>query len=235
MIDAELDRLSVDVAARMIKYLEDARNSEVESGAAAYCAKGKILGLAGFLDHAENCYQRALSLDPTIDEAAARLVMVLIRAGRPKCALDTALRLQRRNEKYRMPEMSTSLTIGVHSLVGLALLADGKDDEARNAFSDAYSADRDDSIAWAYLVQMGAEGSNKKLVDLLPKKGKLNPRFVKLADHLRSVGERGILGQSVIASALRNVSLEAHGRPVVDDGQACLANLKDSDAWSQLS
>lgn len=235
MIDKEAERLSADVAVRMIGYLEDARKRECGSDAAAYCAKGKIFGLAGYLDHAEECYQRALSLDPSTDEAAARLVMVLIRAGRLQCALDTALRLQRRNAKYRMPEMSTGLTIGVHSLVGLALLAGGKGDEARQAFSHSYSADRNDSIAWAYLVQMGGDDSNEKAAELLPTKGKLNPKFGKLADQLRSAGEHGVLGQSIIASALRNVSVEAHGRPVVDDGQALLADLTDSDAWSKAS
>lgn len=232
MIEGEAQGLSTQVVDRMIEYLESVRKDEGGKDAAAFCAKGKIFGLAGHLDHAEECYKRALSMDPTIDEAAARLVMIYIRSKRPECALDVALRLLRRNEKYKMPEISTGLYIGVHSLVGLALLAHGNEIDAREAFSRSYAEDRNDSLAWAYLVQLGAEESGEKLVEFIPADGRINPRFEALADQLRLTRSPGAPSQSIIDAALRNVSVEVHGRPLVDEGQASLADLTGSNEWS---
>lgn len=225
--------LAAMVGKRMSAFLERALGRAGGDGADAAVARGTILALGGFHDQAAQSLEQALAIDGKSNEAAARLVFVKLRVGELTDALETAVRLASTAPDYAMEEITTGGQISSFSILGLALLANGRQREAFDAFRSGEEANPGDSIAWAYLAQLAAkDGSIRDASG--DSKGRANPRFAGLASLLGAEGRgRNVLSAASIGALSRRDLVAVHGRPLVTSEGAQFATIDEGSDWCE--
>jgi tetratricopeptide (TPR) repeat protein len=221
------------IAERLAQAVEHDRPHLHESTAAGALARGRVLALAAYNQQAIESYREALSLDPCLHEAAARLVVLLLRTGQVEPALAAALKLAAEAPHFQLREMSSDESIGTLTLLGNALARNGRADDAIEAYAAARRVCGNDSSAAARLAQMYlATGEPHKALEQASAFAD-NPRFHDLA----SVLKLGKTSEALLPSFHKDlvaslVSLEDHGRPLSVGGQHRHAALSEDDvAW----
>lgn len=221
------------VGSKLIAGLEAAAKKAGDAGAAGALARGIIFQNAAFLEEAAESFKEALAADPKAHEAGARLVLTLLRARRYEAALEVAMKLAKRAPDYAMPELTTDQSISVFTLLGNALLANGRLEDAARAYEGALKRKPDDSTAAARLAQVHiALGQPEKAFDHA-KEVASNPRFGGLASLLElGRGSAALLSAFSPAGRIGYVSVDEHGRPYLVDGDVRQAELIETGEWS---
>src|SRR5207244_3405391 len=105
-------------------------------------ARGTIFQSAGYLDEAAASYAEALESKSYGDEAAGRLAIVQIISGQYEQALATATALASRNPGLEIRELSSKQRISVLTILGDALVHNGRLEEAVDAYKGARKASK---------------------------------------------------------------------------------------------
>lgn len=222
-----------DLAKRLSAALADAASRAETETADGALARGIIYSFGAFHDLAEQQLRQALAIDPSQFDAAARLVLVQLRAGETAAALETAVGLASKAPDYAMEEITTGGRIGAYSLLGLALIASKRDAEAIRAFDTAVEASGEDSIAWAYLAQLQPGSADKRSGNGVAGR---SPRFAALGSLLDAAAIKpGIFSPAAVAAVSRFDQVAVHGRPLMVAGAAEVATLVDGDGWSAVA
>ncbi|HEX8535167.1 MAG TPA: hypothetical protein VF662_13465 [Allosphingosinicella sp.] len=221
-----------ELAKRLTSFLGAAAERADSESSDGALARGIIYSFGAFHDQAAASFVQALAMNPKENEAAARLVLVQLRAGKTASALETAVGLASTAPDYAMEEITTGGRISSFSLLGLALIANKRTRDAVKAFETAEEVNSGDSIAWAYLAQLrGAEGnvrSTSSTADL----ARRNPRFAGLGSLLDAGATNGgILSSSAVGAVSRLDMVSAHGRPLFIDGKAEVATVVEGREW----
>ena len=228
MIQAQsrLKPLADSLAKEMMNTLSDAARQAPGDDAAAALARGKIFQLASYFDEAITSYKSAMALEHDQHEAQARLAYVQSRAHRYESALATAMDLAQANPGFELKEMTSDQVTTAMTLLGDMLVRNKRVKDASEAYkvaaerykNDAFAAGR---LAQSYLVL----GENQPAIDQIPNLT-ANPRFQALEKILILGMENEALLPKLNTDHMQKfVEVSAHGRPMVVDGQSCVAAL----------
>jgi tetratricopeptide (TPR) repeat protein len=196
-------------------------------------ARGKVFQYAGYYDDAADSYAAGVDSQRAGDEAAARLVIALLLARQPERALEAATRLAKSNPGYEMKETTSTQRISALTLLGDALVFNGRVNEAIDAYTRARKTSAKDAAATGRLAQAYlATGEPKKALALAGDIGK-NPRFRRLTALLEAGRDNPELLSNFGVSSLEGfVAVTVHGRPLIVEQRAVLApESSDDAAW----
>ena len=204
-----------------------------KNGSEGALARGKAFALAGYIDEAIESYQEALSIDCHQHEAAARLALMQMRANLPEDALDTAARLASIAPTYSMPEMTSDDSVNAFTILGNALVQNGRVRDSVSAYQQAMKEDSTDTAAAARLAQVQLATGNATEALRQQAAVEQSPRFRKLAGILAlGAKSEALLPRLDVANIKDTIYLDVHGRPVVVDGEAQRAEVRpDDDSW----
>jgi tetratricopeptide (TPR) repeat protein len=226
-------KLAAQVGERMSSFLAKALKRADTDSADGALARGTILSLGGFHEQAAQSLTQALTMDSGAEEAAARLVLVQIRANELAAALETAVRLTSTAPRYAMEEITTGERINSFSLLGLALLANGRQREAVDAFKAAEEANPADGIAWAYLALLAPKAAAGRHGASASKKPHSNPRFASLNSLLHAQGGGNPVSAATVRAMTRRDLIAVPGRPLVVGEGLQFAAIEESAAWCE--
>ena len=216
-------KLAQSLSGQMIKSLSGstARLLTGDSSEAAI-ARGKVFQLAGYFAEAADSYTEALG-SKSEDEAASRLVLVQLMARQPEKALATATALASRNPGYEFKEMTSNQRISALTLLGDALVYNGRLNDAIKAYKRARATSSKDAAAAGRLAQAyHAVGEPKKAQALAKEIGK-NPRFARLSAVL--AGDVQTLPAVGIESLTAMLQGTPVGRPLIINDTVVLAPI----------
>ena len=220
--------IATAMCARSMQTLEESKKHLGERTAAGALARGKVFSIAAEYGEAAACFAEALSMDPALTEAAARVPLALLKAGQPEKALTRAMALAARQPEFIVQELVSNEKISAMTILGEALLANGRLDQAKDAYSAAHKISAQDTYAVGRLAQLHiATGQPKDAVGLAPQFA-ANPRacfrglnaVLPLGNTNASLLPR-ITTDSLVASLTHCMP----GRPILSDGTAQVAPL----------
>ncbi len=211
---------------------EATKNLEA-AGSAAALARGKVFELVGYFPEAVESYRHALIAEPGNTEAAGRLAIAQLKAGKTRAALAAATELAAGSPEARVKALATDEVVSAMTILGDALASSGRPVDAAIAYGKALEIDRGDSYAAGRLAQtVIATGGGEKL-DGLDKLVGDNPRFHGLRAGL-ALGAKHhellpTLNPSQLAAAVMSNPV---GRPFLAEDQAILADVVEGDpSW----
>lgn len=221
------------LAKQLTGTLQEASRLLDDQSAQGALARGKVLQCADYFVEAAESYADALALDPEMDEAAARLVVAQLKARQPERALASATKLAARNPGFELRELSSDQHASAMTLLGDALVHNGRVQDAIEAYKAAGGVSRKDSFAAGRLAQLFlSTGEPKKAIERA-KDFANNPRFRDISNVL-SLGQRSeaLLPAFKGGSVVELLANTAHGRPLLVDGVARVASIEwGDDAW----
>lgn len=205
----------------------DRLDSESAEGA---FARGRVFELLAYYPEAEAAYTTAIALDPTLDEATARLALVYLKTNQVAKGLATATKLAARNPNLELDAMATEEHFSIFTILGNALLASKRVEEAGAAYEAALRLYEGDTHAAARLAQVRILLDDVAQAQGLRESFTKNPRFVDLGDSLDLADGNFRIKPFLSLDSLAASVLAANpGRPVVVDGEVRLAELVDGD------
>jgi len=161
---------------RAMQTLEESKKYLSENSALGALARGKVFSLAAEYDQAAASFAEALALDENLTEAAARLPLAQLKAGQNDKALYNAMTLAARQPKFMVQELSTNEKVSAMTILGETLLANGRIQDAAEAYRNARQISSEDSYAAGRLAQLhlaeGKAGDALKLSENF----RVNPR-----------------------------------------------------------
>lgn len=221
------DRAAQTIVRRLTETLRDAGAHLSEQSAKGALARGKVFQIAGHYANAERCYQDAVALDPNEAEAAARLAIVEILQSDAQRALKTAMELAARHPTFEFQEASSDDYVSVYTVLGDALVANGRVEDAVEGYKLARSTSKRDTFAAGRLAQLYmSTGEGKKALEQAPAVAQ-NARFRSLVGAL-SLGERSTALMPRNGGLVR-VTGEVPGRPLLVDGDPVVAAVVQGD------
>ncbi len=225
-------RRELDVAQQIVKRLLETLQADSrvvgDVSLEGAMARGRAFGLAGHLEEAMESCREALTIDPSAHEAAARLAILQLRAGRYVDALATATALAAKAPDYELREMTSDEHVSSFTLLGDALVKNGRVDDAIHAYEAARKASSRDTTAAARLAKAYiATGQPKKA---LAQAGIFanNPHYYDLSAVLNLGQTNEALLPSFDVSAVP--APPVGGRPLLVAGEARIAPVVDGDA-----
>jgi tetratricopeptide (TPR) repeat protein len=226
MSDETAANLANSLAKHLVATLEASAANAGDRSAAGALARGRIFQLAGYYGEAAENYVGALSQDPGLDEAAARLVCVRMAEGRFEDALETATTLASRSPRFEYKEASSDQVVSVMTLVGDALAALGRTNDAIEAYKAARVANPKDTFSAVRLAQLFIATGQSKLAVRESKAVSDNTRHAGLAQALVRGAERAMFLPSIRPDAIAGMlRVSMPGRPVMAHGEAQVAPL----------
>lgn len=217
----------VEVMARVKQGLE-------KGGHAALLAQGMIFELTKHSDWAVRSYKEAFAQQPSDLEPLARLVVAEIHAQRFGDALSSAIKLTSRNPKFQMKSLCQGEIYSSYTLLGEALVANGRFPEAGNAYELALTFDPKDGFSAGRLAQLKlAEGEHDAASKLAKRTGD-SPRFRQLRAMGRLAETRSNLLPPFAASEVQRLAMStgsAAGRPLTADGRELHAAAVRGHGW----
>jgi tetratricopeptide (TPR) repeat protein len=221
------------LAKRLTETLQEASKLLDDQSAQGALARGKVLQCSDYFVEAADSYADALALDPELEEAAARLVVAQLKARQPERALASATKLAARNPGFELRELSSDQHASALTLLGDALVHNGRVQDAIEAYKAASGVSRKDSFAAGRLAQLFlSTGEPKKAIERT-KDFANNPRFRDFSSVL-ALGQRSeaLLPAFRGNSVVELIANTAHGRPLLVDGEARVASIAwGDDAW----
>ncbi|MCE9667072.1 tetratricopeptide repeat protein [Myxococcus stipitatus] len=218
---------------RLLEALQSQSANVEDNTAEGALARGRLFSVALYHEKAIESFREALSLDPSQYEAAARLVLVLLRTRRHEEALEVATKLAAEAPDYELPEMTSDERISVFTLLGNALVQNQRTDDAIQAYQTARKLSKRDTTAAARLAQLYLSSGEPKRALEQSSAFSRNPRFQDLASVL-TLGKtnEALLPTYRRASIADIVGLTDHGRPLtVPDGSRLASVVEGSTAW----
>jgi tetratricopeptide (TPR) repeat protein len=220
---------------RMIQVLDESKKHLSDHSAAGALARGKVFALAAELTRAIDSYAEALSLDNKLSEATARLALVQIRAGHPEKALHNAMTLAAREPNFLLQELSSNERISAMTVLGEALLANGRVDDALHAYKTAREISDKDSYAAGRLAQLSIATGKASEAAKLSGQFATNPRacFQDL-NAVMALGSTNValLPTMKVESLVAKIALCMPGRPILADGAPRVAPVVwGDDSW----
>ena len=226
-------QLTRSLGERLIESLQTSNKRLDEQSAEGALARGRVFQMASYFVEAAECYTEALAFDPELDEAAARMVVVQLKAQQPEKALDSAMKLAARNPGFEVKELSSDQYASAMTLLGDALAHNDRLSDAIEAYKSARSVSSRDSFAAGRLAQLFlATGEPKKAVEQA-KNFANNPRFQNLSK-LLSLSRKSetllpMFNRGSVSVLLANT---AHGRPILVEGMPRVASIAwGDDHW----
>ena len=226
-------KIAGSLAKHLIATLEASVAKVDDQSDAGALARGRIFQLAGYYSEATANYIEALRVDPAADEAAARLVVVKMILGHFDEALGVATTLASRNSKFEYKESSSDQVVSAMTLLGDALAAVDRPNDAIEAYTAARESNPRDTFAAGRLAQLYlATGEPKRAVDQAEAISS-NTRFAALARTLARGAERALFLPAIRPDGLAGMlRVSMPGRPVLVDDEARVAPLLTGcDAW----
>src|SRR5687767_13187722 len=121
------------LARRARQTIKEASGKLGDKSAAGAIARGKVYELVGYFPEAVECYSEALGLDARSDEARVRLAIARLKGGDAAGGLAAIVPLAKANPKFRFQALATDEVSGPLTILGDALLANGRRREAAEA------------------------------------------------------------------------------------------------------
>lgn len=137
-------------------------------------ASGKIFELNSMFSLAIDTYRKVLAVTPNEYEAQARLAITMLRCGQRADGLNIALELNRQNPKFTFRSLGDKQTSS-RTVLGDALLLNGKIEEARQVYQEALALVRDDPYATSQLILILIQSDELDEARTLAKGAKLAP------------------------------------------------------------
>jgi tetratricopeptide (TPR) repeat protein len=132
-----------------------ARAADKDAGSAdGLFEAGRVWEFTIMPGRALDLYSRALKLDPSHNEAQARLAINLIRAGRKEEGLRVAADLADRAPEFRFKTVKNDLNVSSQTLLGDALRVNGDIDGAIRAYETALELEPGDAHSAARLAEL---------------------------------------------------------------------------------
>jgi len=236
---AGVNASAIDVAGvfcgRLMQTLEDARKHLSDNSAAGALARGKVISLAADYDHAIVCFEEAIALDKNLTEASARLALTQLKAGQPEAALRSAMKLAAQQPKFMIQELMSNERISAMTILGEALLANGRINDAVAAYKSAREISDKDSYAAGRLAQVLVATGNASEAIKLAGQFSANPRSCfRDLNAIMPLGQRNaaLLPAITAESLVANIARCVPGRPILSDGAPRLAPLVwGDDRW----
>lgn len=201
-----------------------------EQSAAGALARGKMFELVGYFPEAVDSYVEALSCDRNNTEASARLALAQLKAEQREKALATATALAARQPAFKFKALVTNEQVSSMTVLGDALVGNGRLEEAKEAYQAARKIDGKDSYAAGRLAELHLANKDfKKALDLR-KDFKDNPRFEEL-NSLMALSDTSdlLLPRFSRESLSLRISAIAVGRPLLVDGMTRFASVVEGD------
>lgn len=204
-----------------------------DQSAAGALARGKVFELVGYFVEAAHSYVEALSHDKGLAEASARLALALLKSEQRERALSVAMGLAARQSNFKLKALATNEQVSAMTILGDALVANNRLEDAKEAYLAARKIDSKDSYAAGRLAQIHlAERDYKKALDLR-KDFRDNLRFQEL-NSLLSLGDTSaaLLPTFTRESLSHNIASVAVGRPLMVDGEVrCASIVEGAEGW----
>lgn len=219
----------------LMRTLSDAARNLAGDDAEAALSRGKVFQVCGYLEEAIASFKSAAAQDTQLDEAKARLAVVLGRAHHPENALAAAMDLAQSNPGFEFKEMTSSQVMTAMTLLGDTLVLNKRPKDAIEAYKLAAERYKNDAFAAGRLAQaLLASGEPQRAVEHLADIS-ANPRFQSL-EKILSLGREvpALLPRYSSDHLQAMVAVSEHGRPMVVDGRMIVAPLVDGDCgWSE--
>jgi tetratricopeptide (TPR) repeat protein len=228
-------RLANVFCQRVLQTVEESKKHLSENTAQGALARGKVFSLAAEYEQAAASFAEALSMDNNLTEAAARLPLAQLKAGQNAKALNNAMSLAARQPKFMVQELSTNEKVSAMTILGESLLANGRIQDATEAYKNALQISSEDSYAAGRLAQLHmVEGRGAEALKLAGNFTS-NPRasFQSL-NKVMPLGNTSVslLPRITAETLVANVSRSMPGRPILADGAPRVAPLVwDDNGW----
>jgi tetratricopeptide (TPR) repeat protein len=223
------------VSQRSAETLKDASARLGENSSEGAFARGNVFELAAYYEQAEESYREALSMDQGNYQAAARLALVQLKGNKSDKALRTASNLAAQNPGLLIRELTTNENVSALTILGDALVSNGRVEDAVEAYQAALKASGKDTFAAGRLAQIFlSTGEPKKALDL-GKSFASNPRFSTLSSVL-ALGKtsEALLPRFKRESLVDAIRVAMPGRPLLVDGTPRFAPVvEDGGAWCE--
>ncbi|MDB5937228.1 MAG: hypothetical protein JWQ01_4572 [Massilia sp.] len=221
------------VLACSLKTLEDAKGALTEPNAEGALARGKVFELVGNFEAAIESYSHALLMDEELHLARARLALAQLKNGDFETGLVSAMKLAACQPKFLLQTLATDESVGAMSILGDALVLNGRLEDAEAAYEAARNHNRSDTYATGRLAQLYLTiNQPQKSVELRPQFSS-DQRFHELTSVLRLAETSNALlpsysPEQFIAKLTRAVP----GRPLITGDHVRQAELmKRDDGW----
>lgn len=201
-----------------------------DQSAAGALARGKVFELVGYFAEAANSYVEALSYDRGLAEASGRLALALLKSTQNERALSVAMGLAARQPNFKLGALATDEQVSAMTILGDALVANNRLEDAKEAYVAARKIDSKDSYAAGRLAQIHLAEKDFKRASELRRDFRDNLRFQEL-NSLLSLGETSsaLLPTVTRESLARNIAGSAVGRPLLVDGEVRCASIVEGD------
>ncbi len=221
------------VSRRSAETLQTASARLADNSSEGAFARGNIFELSAYYEQAEESYREALTINGENHLAAARLALVQLKGDKPEKALHTASKLAAKNPGLLVQELTTNEQVSVFTILGDALVLNGRVTDAIQAYQAAQKTSSKDSFAAGRLAQVYlSTGEPKKALEL-GKSFANNPRFSTLTSVLALGRTSDALLPRFRSESLVNAIKRAEpGRPLLVDGTPQFAPVVEgSEAW----
>jgi tetratricopeptide (TPR) repeat protein len=224
------------------KTLENAERDLARGGPVAALARGRVFELVGYFDAAAAAYREAFSLDPKLSEARAREALCHLKGGDAERGLQLAVAAAAADEKLQLETLATGEAFSVMTILGDALVANNRLDDALAAFKKARAIVPNDNYATAHLAQVYLATNQQNLAADLAPSIQLPSRFETFKTVLGLGGNGLALLQegrrgSLVANIKVMMPTPMPGRPMDVHGEQRVASLVEprEDWCAELS
>ncbi|MDJ0643340.1 MAG: tetratricopeptide repeat protein [Erythrobacter sp.] len=159
---------------------------ESKEGDAQLMAAGNLAEIGQDFAGAARWYERALELDPSNDDALARLALVRVKLNQVQSAVEAASTLAMRSPEFTFTSLMMDRPLSAMTVLGNALEKSGDDEAAARAFNQAVSLQEDDAYSVGSLgVLLVKEGKISEAVEQFDKLESEGSAFAPVASAAR--------------------------------------------------
>jgi tetratricopeptide (TPR) repeat protein len=218
------------LSAQSLETLNGTRKQLSETSFAGALARGKVFELVGYFVEAADSYNEALSYDRSNPEATARLALSQLKAGNFDGALATAMSVAASEPGFQIKALATEERVSALTILGDALVANGRLKDASEAYQAARKISSKDSYAAGRLAEIHLANGEPKLAVELRRDFSNNPRFSSLNSLLAMEStSAALLPRFTAESLIARLRGGVLGRPLLVDGQPRLASIVEGD------
>lgn len=227
------EKRAAHIFACSLKTLENVKGRLSDHSAEGALARGKVFELVGDFDAAVENYAHALSSDENLHMAQARLALAQLKKGDFQGGLNSAMKLAACKPEFLLQTLATDESVGAMSILGDALVLNGRLEDAEAAYQAARKHNQSDTYAAGRLSQLYLTIDQlHKAVELRPEFSS-NARFQELSSILALAHTSNALLPSYSPEQLiAKISHSVAGRPLITGGSARQAQMvARDDGW----
>lgn len=224
-------KLASTLSKRIASSLEEDFQKLDNNGVGGALARAKAFALAGYKEEAQQSLRDALAFDPECDEAAARLALLNVQTGDAEEALEVATHLVSRSPNFSTVEITSDQKINAFTILGRALVANNRNEDAVKSFERAREVEPEDTFAAAHLAQLYLSLGNPEQAVAQLDSISQNPRFRDLASTLQlGLTHEALLPKFSSAQTSAIIVSVGAGRPMIVNGAVRLADVVENEA-----